>query len=109
MLRPQTKAALSRLSVIFATANLATNLACREIARVDVGIRSIRGKCVLERVEIASRHILRRYRLDIARRDHAGNRSARRAISLTSAAAEEDDDAAGHMDFAKVYMGDCHG
>src|ERR1700674_1255206 len=99
----------NRLSVVIvATANLTTNLACREITRVDVGIRSIRGKGVLEHVEVAGCHALGRDRLDIAGRDRAGHRSAWRAISLPSAAAEEDDDAAGNMAFAKVDMSDRH-
>ena len=87
---PPTKATLSSSSVVVPAADLATNFACREITRVDIGISSIRGKSVLDCIEIAGCHVLSHYRLDIGGRDHAVNRSTCRAISLTAAAAEED-------------------
>src|SRR6516162_5207285 len=105
---PPTNTTLSSSSVVVPAADLATNFACREITRMNVGVRSIRGKSVLDCVEIARCYVLRRYRLDVAGCDHAVNRPACRAISLPAAAAEENDDAAGHMDFAKVDMGYRH-
>src|SRR6516165_11876338 len=105
---PPPNTTLSSSSVVVPAADLATNFACREITRMNVGVRSIGGERVLERVEIAGSHILRSYRLDVAGCDHAVNRPACRAISLPAAAAEENDDAAGHMDFAKVDMGHRH-